>query len=73
MLVISLAIISMHYNLFNFVGRNWRDLTKSKYRLNKGDRQLDMTYDVSSCSGQIPHHVSDALSDITCYVYLARR
>ncbi|KAL0841004.1 hypothetical protein ABMA28_014780 [Loxostege sticticalis] len=54
-------------------GRNWRDLTKSKYRLNKGDRQLDMTYDVSSCSGQIPHHVSDALSDITCYVYLARR
>ncbi|KAJ2946109.1 hypothetical protein O0L34_g5031 [Tuta absoluta] len=54
-------------------GRNWRDLTKSKYRLNKGDRQLDMTYDVTGCSDQIPHHVSDALSDITCYVYLARR
>ncbi|XP_052740198.1 WD repeat-containing protein 81 [Bicyclus anynana] len=54
-------------------GRNWRDLTKSKYRLNKGDRQLDMTYDVTSCNGQIPHHVTDALSDITCYVYLARR
>ncbi|KAJ0177056.1 hypothetical protein K1T71_007065 [Dendrolimus kikuchii] len=54
-------------------GRNWRDLSKSKYRLNKGDRQLDMTYDVTSCSEQIPHHVSDALSDITCYVYLARR
>ncbi|XP_068631665.1 WD repeat-containing protein 81 [Battus philenor] len=54
-------------------GRNWRDLTKSKYRLNKGDRQLDMTYDVTSANGQIPHHVSDALSDITCYVYLARR
>ncbi|XP_063896801.1 WD repeat-containing protein 81-like [Helicoverpa armigera] len=54
-------------------GRNWRDLSKSKYRLNKGDRQLDMTYDVSSCTDQIPHHVSDALSDITCYVYLARR
>ncbi|XP_013199895.1 WD repeat-containing protein 81 [Amyelois transitella] len=54
-------------------GKNWRDLSKSKYRLNKGDRQLDMTYGVSACSGQIPHHVSDALSDITCYVYLARR
>lgn len=56
-----------------FVGRHWRDLSKSKYRLNKGDRQLDMTYDVCSCTDQIPHHVSDALSDITCYVYLARR
>ncbi|CAG9584549.1 unnamed protein product [Danaus chrysippus] len=54
-------------------GRNWRDLSKSKYRLNKGDRQLDMTYDVTGCDGQIPHHVTDALSDITCYVYLARR
>ncbi|CAB3253741.1 unnamed protein product [Arctia plantaginis] len=54
-------------------GRNWRDLSKSKYRLNKGDRQLDMTYDVSSSNDQTPHHVSDALSDITCYVYLARR
>ncbi|XP_053607519.1 WD repeat-containing protein 81 isoform X2 [Plodia interpunctella] len=54
-------------------GKNWRDLSKSKYRLNKGDRQLDMTYDVSAGSGQIPHHVTDALTDITCYVYLARR
>ncbi|XP_059059131.1 WD repeat-containing protein 81 [Achroia grisella] len=53
-------------------GKNWRDLTKSKYRLNKGDRQLDMTYEMN-CSDQIPHHVSDALTDITCYVYLARR
>lgn len=60
-------------NISLFLGRNWRDLTKTKYRLTKGDRQLDMTYDVSNCSDQIPHHVSDALSDITCYVYLARR
>ncbi|XP_063618306.1 WD repeat-containing protein 81 [Cydia splendana] len=53
-------------------GKNWRDLSKSKYRLNKGDRQLDLTYDVT-CAEQTPHHVTDALSDITCYVYLARR
>ncbi|GBP75188.1 WD repeat-containing protein 81 [Eumeta japonica] len=58
-------------------GKNWRDLSKSKYRLAKGDRQLDMTYDVitkdSNCPDQIAHHVSDPLSDITYYVYMARR
>lgn len=55
-------------------GLNWRDLTRSKYRLNKGDRQLDLTYDVS-CNEvglQVPHHVSDILSEITYYVYLSR-
>lgn len=60
------------------LGRNWRDLTKSKYRLTKGDRQLDLTYDEATSHDdngpqQIPHHVTEALSDITCYVYLARR
>ncbi|XP_030764603.1 WD repeat-containing protein 81 [Sitophilus oryzae] len=52
-------------------GKNWRDLKKSKYRLNKGDRQLDLTYDHSQA--QVPHHVSDVLSSITYYVYMARR
>lgn len=50
-------------------GKNWRDLKKSKFRLNKGDRQLDLTYENS----QVPHHVSDVLSSITYYVYTARR
>lgn len=57
-------------------GKNWCDLTKSKYRLTKGDRQLDLTYEVTSQDenpDQVPHHVTDTLSDITCYVYLARR
>ncbi|XP_018566395.1 WD repeat-containing protein 81 isoform X2 [Anoplophora glabripennis] len=52
-------------------GKNWRDLKKSKYRLNKGDRQLDLTYNNSQT--QVPHHVSDVLSPITYYVYMARR
>lgn len=52
-------------------GNNWRDLTKSKFRLNKGDRQLDLTYENSL--SQVAHHVSDVLSSITYYVYMARR
>ena len=60
----------------------FRDLTKSKFRLNKGDHQLDLTYDIPvsvSTDNQmnshmnIPHHVSDVLSDITYYLYNARR
>ncbi|XP_067006086.2 WD repeat-containing protein 81 [Anabrus simplex] len=54
-------------------GGNWRDMTRSKFRLNKGDRQLDLTYDTATVSAQVPHHVSDVLSDITYYVYMARR
>ncbi|XP_043283452.1 WD repeat-containing protein 81 [Venturia canescens] len=52
-------------------GRNWRDLTKSKFRLNKGDRQLDLTFDSQTID--VGHHVSDVLSEITYYVYLSRR
>lgn len=54
----------------------YRDLKKSKFRLNKGDRQLDVTYKAAlldSQDGAPPHHVSDVLSDITYHVYLARR
>lgn len=55
-------------------GMNWRDLSKSKYRLNKGDVQLDLMFVPSGGSGNmIPHHVSDVLSEITYYVYMARR
>ncbi|XP_039258407.2 WD repeat-containing protein 81-like [Styela clava] len=69
-------------------GESWRDLTKSKYRLNKGDRQLDIQYTMMRDSAdekdtksrfrapnlpQVPHHVPEFLSDITYYVYMARR
>jgi WD repeat-containing protein 81 len=65
---------------FTWPGGCLRDLTMSKFRLNKGDSQLDITYDVDPSmlnSGEgiphIPHHISDVLSDITYYVYKARR
>ncbi|XP_053957432.1 WD repeat-containing protein 81 [Anastrepha ludens] len=69
-------------------GLNWRDLTKSKYRLNKGDVHLDLMFShathqgvntigntatVVGVSTQAPHHVSDFLSEITYFVYMARR
>lgn len=54
-------------------GMNWRDLTKSKYRLNKGDTHLDLMFAPSSSANMVPHHVSDALSEITYMVYMARR
>lgn len=74
-----------HYPILPWVtdfaspSRTRRDLTKTKYRLNKGDEQLDLTFDVSNpesimrSAGQTPFHVSDFLSDITYYVYNARR
>lgn len=56
----------------------YRDLTKSKFRINKGDFQLDITFkNVSDSDGYLPdsppHHVSGVLSEITYHVYLARR
>ncbi|KAF9390624.1 hypothetical protein CPC16_004938 [Podila verticillata] len=50
------------------VSHGWRDFTKTKFRLNKGDEQLDVTFD-----GPVPHHITDILSDITYYVYMARQ
>ena len=47
----------------------WRDLTKTKFRLSKGDAQLETTYKHSDP----PHHVPESLSELTYYIYLARR
>lgn len=61
---------------FSVCDGGYRDLKKSKFRLNKGDRQLDVTYKAAWLDSQDstpPHHVSDVLSDITYHVYLARR
>ncbi|KAF0981066.1 hypothetical protein FDP41_012854 [Naegleria fowleri] len=47
----------------------WRDLTKTKFRLTKGDEMLDFTYQ----SPDNPHHVTEPLSEITYFIYKARR
>jgi len=51
----------------------WRDLTKTKYRLNKGDEQLDFQFYNAPEGTENPHHISDVLSELTYYSYLARR
>jgi WD repeat-containing protein 81 len=60
---------------FSSKSGNWRDLTKTKYRLTKGDAQLDITYQHIKLGSTetTPHHVSDVLSEITFYVYMARK
>lgn len=52
-----------------------RNLRRTKFRLNKGDHQLDATFTNgigASQFGLVQHHVSDVLSDITFYIYHAR-
>ncbi|KAL7549073.1 hypothetical protein ACHAWF_012343 [Thalassiosira exigua] len=45
----------------------WRDLSKSKFRLKKGDEQLDRTFAAAP-----PHHVPESLCELTYSVYRAR-
>eukprot|EP00656_Telonema_subtile_P044137 TRINITY_DN50432_c0_g1_i1.p1 TRINITY_DN50432_c0_g1~~TRINITY_DN50432_c0_g1_i1.p1 ORF type:complete len:400 (+),score=57.93 TRINITY_DN50432_c0_g1_i1:156-1355(+) len=46
----------------------WRDLSKSKYRLTKGEEHLDFTYGSAT-----PHHITDHISEVTFSIYNARR
>ncbi|KAK4510721.1 uncharacterized protein ATC70_005154 [Mucor velutinosus] len=50
------------------IADGWRNFRQTKFRINKGDEQLDFTFD-----GPVPHHITDILSDITYYVYQARK
>ena len=45
----------------------WRKLDVSKFRLNKGDRQLDLQYNAYG------HHVTENMSELTFCLYKARR
>jgi len=51
-----------------FKTEKWRNFQKTKFRMNKGDEQLDLTF-----SGPRAHHIIDILTDVTYFVYKARR
>lgn len=44
----------------------------SKFRLNKGDAHLDLIYQASVQSSQVPYHLTEFLSEITYFVYKSR-
>lgn len=46
-----------------------RDLKKTKFRLSKGDRQLETTFQHS----EPPHHIPEVLAELTYTIYMARR
>ena len=65
---------------FSISHGGWRDLTKTKHLLSKGDRQLDFCYHgakeenrLHPESAVVPHHVGDLLTDVTYYMYMARK
>lgn len=47
----------------------WRDLGQTKWRLTKGDEQLEFTYRTTNP----PHHISDEpMSELSVCIYLVR-
>lgn len=48
---------------------NIRDFRYSKFRMQKGDNQLDFTYNNS----EFPHHIAENLSELTYTIYMSRR
>ena len=71
---------------FTHPTRGFRDFTKTKFRMNKGDNQLNFTFNTAREDAQrreggildgdsspTPHHVGDTLTDVTYYVYKARQ
>ena len=57
---------------FESVNGRLRDLSMSKFRLNKGDAHLDLTYQASLNSETGPYHITEFLSEITYFVYKSR-
>ena len=49
------------------------DLTKTKFRQTKGDPALDSTFTLISSGATPPHHIPSLLTDLTYYLYKARR
>lgn len=57
---------------FESINTKLRDLSMSKFRLNKGDAHLDLTYQASLNSETGPYHITEFLSEITYFVYKSR-